>query len=649
MLDQSALSQLKSLKKDIHDRTPRHEGKVRGTGGRYGFVNTDDNLQFFLSPDEMEKILPGDRIAFRVEETKEGKKQAIVEKLLSSEQDAFVGQYIVKGKGHFIVPDHPTLNRWVFVPPAKRKSAADGQFVAGKIHKHPYPHGKVQAEVLEIIGSPEDRQVESSLMMRKWDIRSEFSEDSLNEASALLSVMEEATSAETREDDTSSEWLTIDSPGSRDLDDALYCEKAGDGWLLKVAIADPSCAVKPGSETDKEALRRASSVYFADQMQPMMPSELSEGAFSLLPGERRPAMKCELEIAADGSVSSYRISNALIESKAKLNYQQVAAFLDDGEQGELSESIQSVLTTLDECVQKVAEHRKTNHLVLDDKPEFRMVLNDQGKVDALVPTERNRAHKLVEECMVAVNRSVAALMAEKGQGLFVHHAGIRTERIGEARALVKEQLGIPDPEKMSELPGFIEVQKQLAESDNELPLQAILARQLERSKFGTEPAPHMGMGLSSYTTFTSPIRKYNDLLVHRIVKQILAGAEVTTPDAETLSAMAEGQNAARMAPWQSEQWLKADWLQRQIASEAITGAQDGHIVQVNSSGFTVRLDDNGIEGIIETRRGKGEWKFDTKTLSHSRGEQSYRLDQAVKVTIQSVNPVTREIKLALCN
>ena len=141
MLNLDALSQLKSLKQEIHSSIPRHEGRVRATGGRYGFVNTDDNEQFFLSPDEMDKVLSGDIIAFKVEETKDGKSQAIIEKLISSVQDEFIGQYIVKGKGHFISPDHPTFNRWVFVPPAQRSGAKDGDLVACKISQHPYPHG----------------------------------------------------------------------------------------------------------------------------------------------------------------------------------------------------------------------------------------------------------------------------------------------------------------------------------------------------------------------------------------------------------------------------------------------------------------------------------------------------------------------------
>jgi len=663
MLNFDALSQLKSLKQEIHSSIPRHEGKVRATGGRYGFVNTDDNQQFFLNPDEMDKVLSGDVIAFKVEETKEGKSQAIIEKLISTAQDEFVGQYIVKGKGHFISPEHPTFNRWVFVPPAQRKGAKDGDLVGCKITQHPYPQGKVQAQVLDVIGQTSDRQIESNMMARKWDIAGEFSEDCQNEAQALLSVMDQATVAEPRTDLTATTWLTIDSAMSRDLDDALSCQKTDSGWSLQVAIADPSCAIKPGSDLDKEALRRSTSSYFIDNMIPMLPSALSEGAFSLLPNQTRPALVCHLAISEQGDITDYRLEAALIESKAKLSYIQVAAFLGDSTttDEQLTESIRPVLTELNLCALALNGSRRKNNLVLDDRIEYKAYLNDQGKVDQIVSMERNIAHKLVEECMVAVNRSVANFLAEKEHGLFIQHAGIRSERQGEARALVKEQLNIVNPEKIATLEGFVEIQQIIAAGnpeaeDNkfELPLQAILARQLERSKFGTEAKPHVGMGLPAYTTFTSPIRKYNDLLVHRLVKSYLFDSKMDVISDEVLAQLGKAQNNSRMAAWQSDQWLKAEWLHRQFALEKASNSvskeglkREGQIVQVNSGGFTVRLEGNGIEGQVDVRRNK-EWKFDTKTMTHKHGEKTYRLEQPVTVTIASITPVLREVKYSLC-
>ena len=222
---------------------------------------------------------------------------------------------------------------------------------------------------------------------------------------------------------------------------------------------------------------------------------------------------------------------------------------------------------------------------------------------------------------------------------------------------MKEQLNVANPEKVATLEGFIEIQQLIAAGNPEtegapfeLPLQAILARQLERSKYGTEVKPHVGMGLPAYTTFTSPIRKYNDLLVHRLVKAYLAEVDVSPIDLDVLEQVGKGQNNSRMAAWQSDQWLKAEWLLRQFSEEK-KGEEalqrSGQIVQVNSGGFTVRLDDCGIEGQVDIRRNK-EWKFDTKTMTHTKGDATYRLEQKVKVSIASITPVLREVKFTLC-
>jgi exoribonuclease-2/ribonuclease R len=372
---------------------------------------------------------------------------------------------------------------------------------------------------------------------------------------------------------------------------------------------------------------------------------------------------CHLTISEQGDITDYRLEAALIESKAKLSYTQVAAFLDDAAiaDEQLTETIKPVLTALNLCALALNGSRRKNNLVLDDRTEYKAYLNDQGKVDQIVSTERNIAHKLVEECMVAVNRSVANFLAEKEHGLFIQHAGIRSERQGEARALVKEQLNVANPEKISTLEGFVEIQQIIAagnpEAENnkfELPLQAILARQLERSKFGTEAKPHVGMGLPAYTTFTSPIRKYNDLLVHRLVKSYLFDSKMDAISDDVLAQLGKAQNNSRMAAWQADQWLKAEWLQRQFAIEKESNSvskeglkREGQVVQVNSGGFTVRLDGSGIEGQVDVRRNK-EWKFDTKTMTHKHIEKTYRLEQPVTVTIANITPVLREVKFNLC-
>jgi len=641
MLDKNALAQLKSLKKEIHDSTPRHEGRVRTTGGRFGFVNTDDGKQFFISPDEMEKLLPGDVIQFRVEPAGEGKEQAFAEKLISSEQSEFFGRYIIRGKGHFIEPDHPTLNRWIFVPPSARKNAAEGDYVQAHISKHPYPAGKVQADIDAIIGKPDDDHIENTFIKAKWHLAETFSAEVEQEVQALTAQGTEAIAAE-RTDLTHLPFVTIDSANTRDIDDALYAEALSEGWSLWIAIADPAALVTPGSALDSEAHHRATSVYLPDQVIPMLPAELSEQLCSLQEGENRLAVVTELKVLEDGSIDNVHVYNALIRSHAKLSYQNMAAFIE-GEASAIPAELQGPAVHLDGCAKALAAWRNNECLLMDDRPDYKLITDEKGKVKEIVRIERNQAHRLVEECMLACNRSIASWLAEKGAGFFIEHSGVRTERKGEVAALLKEQLPLDAKPSLETLQDYVSLMQQADKSSSELPLRMIVSRQLERSNLSNGAKPHFGLGFEHYTTFTSPLRKYNDLLIHRTVHALLKGETPERYPEELLADVQNAQTNARVAAQQSESWLKLQWLEQQDKD----AVYDASIVHMNSATITVRLEDNGIEGTVDRRKAGKEWTFDTKTLSHRSDNASFVLGQIVKVRIKDIQPQVRQARFIL--
>ena len=640
MLDKNALSQLQSLKQEIQNSVPRHEGKVRSTGGRFGFVNTDDGQQFFLAPEEMEKVLPGDVIQFRVEPAGEGKEQAIPESLVSTELNEFFGTYIIRGKGHFIEADHPTLNRWIFVPPAKRLNAADGDLVRGHICQHPFPHGKAQASIDEIIGKGDEAHIETRFIKRKWALADGFSADVMQEVSDLVAAGLEAYGSE-RTDLTHLPFVTIDSASTRDIDDALCAEALSSGWNLWIGIADPSALIQPGSALDKAAAERTTSVYFPDEVIPMLPPELSEQLCSLQQDQNRLSMVVELRIREDGGIDQIHIHNALIKSHAKLSYNQVAAFLD-GEKADVAAELHGPLVHLDACARALSGWRKTHCLLMEERPDFKLALDENGKVREIVRIERNQAHRVVEESMLACNRAVAAWLAEKESGFFIEHAGVRTERKGEVAALLKEHLPLDKKPELASLAEYVELMQKADQSASELPLRTIVSRQLERSNLSLEAKPHMGLGFAYYTTFTSPLRKYNDLLIHRIVRALLAGEAPLQPADELLAAIQNGQNNARMAASQSEIWMKLQWLEQQD-KELI---YDATIVHMNSGAFTVRLDNTGIEGSIDRRKASG-WTFETKTITHRSESGLFVLGQAVRVKVQDVQAKARSARFVL--
>ncbi len=644
MLDKNALAQLQSLKKEIRDSIPRFTGRVRASAGRFGFVNTEDNQSFFLSPEEMEKVLPGDEIDFRVETTSEGKEQAIVEKLVTTSIGEFFGTYLVRGKGHFVEADHPTLNRWIFVPPAKRMNAADGDLVKAHISQHPYPHGKAQADINAVIGKPSEAGIEQRFTLAKWALPDTFSTAVETETDALVEAGLTTALAD-RTDLSHLPFVTIDSASTRDIDDALFAEAHSAGWTLWVGIADPAALIAPGSELDKAAAERGTSVYLPDLVIPMLPPALSEQLCSLQAGELRAAMVAELRVAEDGSIQQLHLHEASIRSQAKLSYTQVAQFIT-GEEADISAELHGPLLHLHNCAQALANWRKTHCLIMEDRPDYKLVFDEQGKVKDIVRMERNAAHRLVEECMLACNRSVAGWLAAQNSGFFIEHGGVRTERHGEVAALLKEQLGLEQKPELHSLAEYVSWLQRAGEAGSELPLRMIISRQQERSNLSLEAKPHKGLGFEYYTTFTSPLRKYNDLLIHRIVRDLLHKREPVLPDAERLLSIQAAQTNARLAAGQAETWLKLQWLQQFLADNTEL-LFDASIVHMNSATITVRLEDSGIEGTIDRRKAGKEWTFDSKTISHYSDSGRFVLGQALRVKVLDVQPQARVVRFAL--
>ncbi|MDO6682518.1 VacB/RNase II family 3'-5' exoribonuclease [Oceanobacter sp. 5_MG-2023] len=642
MLDKNSLSQLQSLKQEIHDSVPRFEGKVRATGGRFGFVVTDDNQQFYMSPEEMEKVLPGDRVAFRVEEVDTKKTQAIIESLISTELSDFCGTYVIKGKGHFIQPDHQALNRWIFVPPKARQNAEEGMLVKAHLSQHPYPAGRAQAEIDTVIGSSQDAGIEARYMCQKWNLATEFSETELQQAHELAAAGIDALSTD-RADLTELPLVTIDSASTRDLDDALCATVTDTGWTLHIAIADPAAVIQPGTPLDLMARDRATSAYFAHLVIPMLPAALSEQLCSLQPGVKRLALVAEVAVDQAGASTLTRLSQALVSSQAKLSYQQVGEFMADGSLGDIDAALQPSLDALKDCAQALASQRKNACLVMEDRPDYRLILDENGKVKDIVRQERNDAQRLVEECMLVCNRLCADWLQQHNSGIFIEHAGIRTERIGDVTTLLKEQLGLEKKPKIKSLEDYVSLMKQAAGGDDGLNIKQIISRQLERSNLTTEDKPHMGLGFPRYTTMTSPLRKYNDLLVHRMIAAILTEQPVPAVDAPLLSAIQDKQAKARVAANQTESWLKLQWLKTFPADAQF----DAVIQYATANNIMVRFEDSGVEGQIDRRKVKGNWAFDSKTLSHSNGEQTLAIGQTVRVSVQTLEPDSRELKLAL--
>ncbi|MDK9556134.1 VacB/RNase II family 3'-5' exoribonuclease [Marinobacter sp. M216] len=646
MLNADALSQLRQLKSDIEENKVVYPGTVKATNGRFGFVALDEGRDVFLPPEEMQKVLPGDRVNVTEQEVEKGKTQGVVEELLESRLTTFVGRYLVKGKGHFVVPETPGINRWIFIPPKERMNAEPDDYIYCKIHKHPIKDGKGQARILRVIGKAGEPGIERSLTLATFDLTDAWPEKVQAQADSLNEEAIEAREAD-RQDRTTQPYVTIDSPGTQDMDDALLAEPNATGWTLSIAIADPTSLIEPGSPAEQEAFKRATAIYFPGEPLPMLPDSLSTRLCSLMPEVKRLALVCDLQVNNDGSLGDYSFHQAVIRSQRKLSYDLVSNLIEGREDEDIKALPDAVANSLDQLHQVATALRKwrSEHALLSgDRPEFRLRLDENKRIRQIEPSVQNEAHRLVEECMVAANRCAADFLTRQASGLFIQHPGLRDDRIDNIRALLESHAPHLSDVDANSADGFRQLMKHTEQLEAEVPVKAIISRQLARAELGFKAGPHQGMGLDAYTTFTSPLRKFSDFYVHRLIKSALWDTPMTALTEDQLESLQQAQIRARQAANSLEAWLKSDFA-RTLGDETLNGI----ISRTVPAGFFVRLDANGLEGFVSCKDLEGKYGFDPVTLRliHNKNGRIFQIEQSVKVRFAGVDEERRQINFEL--
>ncbi len=646
MLNADALSQLRQLKTDIKDNKIVFSGTVKGTNGRFGFVALDEGRDLFLPPEQMQKVLPGDRINVTEQEDDKGKVQGLVDELLESSLSTFVGRYLVKGKGHFVVPETPGINRWIFIPPKERLNAEPEDFIYCCIHKHPFKDGRGQAKILNVLGKTGQSGIERAFTLASFDLNDNWPEAVQAQADALDEHQVEAQMAE-REDRTNRAYVTIDSPGTQDMDDAIIAEPNATGWAVSVAIADPTALIAAESPAEVEARARATAIYFPGEPRPMLPDTLSTRLCSLLPGTKRLALVCDIQVNNDGSLGDYSFHSAVIRSHGKLSYDLVTNVIEGRDDDGLQALPETVINSLDQLHQAATALRKwrTEHALLNpDRAEFRLRLDENRRIRLIEPSIQNEAHRLIEECMVAANRCAADLLSKQPQGLFIQHSGLRADRLDNIHTLLSTyapalaELNPATPE------GFRALMHASDTLEAEVPVKAILSRQLARAELSFQAGAHQGMGLPAYTTFTSPLRKFSDFHVHRLIKSALWQQAAKHLSPAQLQALQEAQIKARQAANSLENWLKCDFA-KQLGDQPMAG----NISRTIPAGFFVRLECNGLEGFVSCKLLNGKYSFDPVALRliHNKNGRIFQLEQAVNVTFESVDDERKQIHFKL--
>ena len=634
MLDVTALQQLKQLKTELRREERRFEGLVTGSHSSYGFVRADDGKQYFLPPQQMQRALPGDRVEFKVQTDDKGRDYAELEKLLTTSLKAFCGKCVKHGNAWFVVADVPRMQRKLFVPPKQRQNLQVGDWLECTVSRHPIQDGRAQASIRKRIGSESDADFPSRYAAVNFRLAREA-----GSADDAVKRFEAALTAE-RVDLTTLPLVSIDSPQTRDIDDALCARSDGDGWHVTVAIPDPSSVIPADSPLERSAQRRAATAYLPHEQLPMLPARLSEDLLSLLAGQERLAIACHLTVSSAGEVTAARFEEARVNSRAQLNYAQLSGWLDAGERpAATSAEVWDSLLALQAATARMREWRGRHQLLMRDEPEFDMALGEDGRISGFAEVAKGPARTIVEESMIATNQAVARRLAEAGAGLFGSHAGFRSEKLGDARDLLASMDHQASTEELQTLEGYRTSIMALEHKADGARVRRVLSRFLQRGTLSPAPAPHLGMGAPCYATFTSPIRRYVDLYNQRQLKALLAGGEPAAADPTLAAQLDEQHSQLRAASQWAQRWLQAEYLTRHRDQQ-----WPAHVVQVNAGGLVVRLDANGIEGVIEKGELGQKVKLDARELCFKAGEQRVGgLDDALLVTVANIDMDQRRV------
>jgi ribonuclease R len=575
-------------------------GTVQGHPDGYGFVVPDDGgADLFLAPAEMRKALHGDRVtARRIGVDRRGRPEGAIVDVLASANKEVVGRLYEERGISFVVAENRRINQDILVPPEMRGAAKPGEVVVVELIEQPTAHREALGRVTQVLGRYTDPGMEIEIALRKHALPYEFDAAAKRQA-ARLPMEVRAADRKDRVDLTALPLVTIDGETARDFDDAVYCERRGNGFRLVVAIADVSHYVRDADALDRDARERGTSVYFPRRVIPMLPEALSNELCSLKPDVERLCMACDMAIDAHGRIRSYRFFPAVMRSRARLTYTQVWTWLSQPSQATTREAkaLLPHLAALHALYRVLADARAKRGAIDFETVELRLVFDQHGKIEAVVPEPRNEAHKLIEECMLAANVCAARyLIEQKHTTLFRVHEGPTPEKLEALREFLGGcalSLGGGDHPTPSDYARLLVAIRKRPDFDL---LQTVLLRSLQQAVYSPVNAGHFGLGYDAYTHFTSPIRRYPDLLVHRCLKACLAGSTyrpsgASWPELGVQCSLTE--RRADEATRDVEAWLKCYFMQDKVG-ETFSGTVSG----VAHFGLFVTLDGLNVDGLV---------------------------------------------------
>ena len=653
-------------------------------------VRDDGQADIYLPSNEMRAVLHKDRVKARIVRLdRKGRPEGRVTEIVERSDSPIIGRLLQESGVWLVAPEDKRYGQDVLIPKGATGAAKPGQVVVVQLTEPPALYGQPVGRVKEVLGEIDDPGMEIEIAVRKYGVPHEFSDAALAQARALPDHVR-AADHKHRVDLRDVPLVTIDGEDARDFDDAVYCEPAkvgkGKGWRLLVAIADVSHYVETGSPIDVDAYDRATSVYFPRRVIPMLPEKLSNGLCSLNPGVERLCMVCDMLVNAKGEVHAYQFYPAVMFSHARFTYTEVAAILQNtrGPEAAQRKALVPYLLNLHDVYRALLMARGERGAVDFETTETQIVCDESGRIEKIVPRTRNDAHKLIEEAMLAANVCSADFIQEgKHTGLYRVHEGPTPEKQEILRNYLKAMgvsQTIGDNPKPGDFQAIANATKDRPEAQQ---IHTMLLRSMQQAIYTPINSGHFGLAFEAYTHFTSPIRRYPDLLVHRVIKAILArkryelpnlptpgeahaklskrlasrvrppepGEAVKKPSADTLAWQAAGlhcsanERRADEASRDVEAWLKCKYMREHLGEEF-----SGVVTAVTSFGLFVTLDAMYVEGLVHITELGGEYfRFD-EARQELRGERTgirYALGTRVQVQVSRVDLDGRRIDFRL--
>lgn len=651
----------------VPDKLEMVKGHVIGHKDGYGWVrpegktNKEDDI--LLPHHQMRSVLHGDLVMVQPAGTdKRGRKEGRLIRVLEEHNTQIVGRFFLEGGYAYVVPDDSRISQDILIANDDKSTARMGNVVVVEITQRASRTKKLMGKIVEVLGENMAPGMETEIAIRTHQIPNTWPEEVEAQIESLAEHVPEKAKIG-RVDLRELPLVTIDGEDARDFDDAVYCEpKKSGGWRLWVAIADVSYYVRPNTALDKEAINRGNSVYFPSQVVPMLPEVLSNGLCSLNPNVDRLCMVCEMTISAAGRLSGYKHYEAVMNSHARLTYNKVGAILDGDE--ELRQRYEKLVPDLEELhkLYKVLKAGRDKRGAIEfETVETKFIFNADRKIDRIEPVVRNDAHKIIEECMILANIASASLVEKaKEPALYRVHESPGEMRLQGFRDFLGE-LGLNLSGGLQPSPtDYAHLMTQIGERQDKELIQTMLLRSLKQAVYNADNAGHFGLALKRYAHFTSPIRRYPDLLLHRAIKYLIAKQEGRNLDRWTPTGgyhysfddmdvfgeqCSTTERRADDATREVSDWLKCEYMQDHVGEEL-----EGVIANVTGFGFFVRLSELHIDGLVHiSSLANDYYQFDPvgqRLIGESFGH-IYRLGDAVKVQVKSVNLEDRQIDFEL--